>query len=290
MSTTYSPFSCASAACTQLGVDGGAAGCTSSQCQYIVEYLDGSNTTGTYSSDTLSLGPNVVPGFKFGCSRAGTGLDNDKMAGLIGLGRGAQSLVSQTAATFGPAFSYCLPPPKSSAGFLTLGASTSGGSNFTRTRMLRSRQAPTFYFVLLQEIRVGGRQLSVSPTVFSSGSVMDSGTIITRLQPRAYAALSSAFRAGMLRYTRAKPVGILDTCYDFGSLTTVSVPAVELVFDGGAVVELDFDGIMVFDCLAFAPSDSGASSVSIIGNVQQRTFEVLYDVGRGNVGLRAGAC
>ena len=126
--------------------------------------------------------------------------------------------------------------------------------------------------------------ISVQPSVFAAGSVMDSGTIITRLPPTAYAALSSAFRAGMTQYTRARPQGILDTCYDFGSLTTVSVPTVELVFDGGAVVDLDFDR-----CLAFAPS-GGASSVGIIGNVKQRTFEVLYDVGRATMGFRAGAC
>ncbi|CAL5007257.1 unnamed protein product [Urochloa decumbens] len=292
MSTTYSPITCGSAACTQLGVDDSAAGCSSSQCQYIVKYLDGSNTTGTYSSDTLTLGPSVVPGFQFGCSQTGTGFDDEMIAGLMGLGGGAESLVSQTAATFGPAFSYCLPPPQSSAGFLTLGASSGGGSSFTTTRMLRSKRVPTFYFVLLQGIRVGGRAINVLPTVLAGGSVMDSGTIITRLPPRAYSAMSSAFRAGMLRYTRAKPLGILDTCYDFGNLTTVSVPAVELVFDGGAVVHLDYDGIMAFDCLAFAPSDDGGanSSVSIIGNVQQRTFEVLYDVGGGTMGFRAGAC
>nr|TKW02317.1 hypothetical protein SEVIR_8G236300v2 [Setaria viridis] len=271
-STTYSPFSCGSAACAQLDVDGGAAGCSGSQCQYIVRYFDGSNTTGTYSSDTLTLGPNVVTGFQFGCSRAG--FEVEKTAGLMGLGRGAQSLVAKTAATFGPAFSYCLPTPQASSGFLTLGApSGGGGGNFTTTRMLPGRQFPTFYIVLLEEIRVGGRRVNVAPTVFSAGSVMDSGTIITRLPPR--------------------PLEILDTCYDFGNLTSVSVPTVELVFDGGAVIDLDFDGIMIFDsCLAFAPSDdSGASSVpGIIGNVQQRTFEVLHDVGRGTIGFRAGAC
>ncbi|RCV30430.1 hypothetical protein SETIT_6G093900v2 [Setaria italica] len=291
-STTYSPFSCGSAACAQLGVDGGAAGCSGSQCQYIVRYLDGSNTTGTYSSDTLTLGPNVVPGFQFGCSRAGSGFEVEKTAGLMGLGGGAQSLVAQTAATFGPAFSYCLPTPQASSGFLTLGAPSGGGGNFTTTRMFRSREVPTFYIVFLEEIRVGGTRVNVAPTVFSAGSVMDSGTIITRLPPRAYSAMRSAFRAGMLQYPRAKPLEILDTCYDFGNLTRVTVPAVELVFDGGAVVDLDVHGIMIFDCLAFAPSDDGgASSVpSIIGNVQQRTFEVLHDVGRGTIGFRAGAC
>jgi hypothetical protein len=289
-SSTYSPFSCGSVACRQLNVDGGAANCSSSQCQYIVRYMDGSNTTGTYSSDTLTLGPNVVTGFRFGCSRIGSGFEVEKIAGLIGLGGGAQSLVAQTAATFGPAFSYCLPTPQSSAGFLTLGA-PSGGGNFTTTRMFRIRQVPTFYLVLLVEIRVGGKRVDVEPTVFSAGSVMDSGTVITTLPPRAYSAMRSAFRAAMLqlKYQRSKPRGSLDTCYDFSNLTTVRVPAVELVFDGGVVVDLVFEGIMIANCLAFAPSDDG-SLPGIIGNVQQRTFEVLHDVSGGTIGFRAGAC
>jgi len=42
-------------------------------------------------------------------------------------------------------------------------------------------------------------------------------------------------------------------------------------------------------CLAFvATSDDG--STGIIGNVQQRTFQVLYDVAGGAVGFKAGAC
>ncbi|KAF8654960.1 hypothetical protein HU200_061392 [Digitaria exilis] len=288
-STTYSPISCSSTACVQLGNDS-SAGCSSSkECQYVVNYVDGSNTTGTYSSDTLTLGPNVVSGFQLGCSRVVASDSDDLIAGLIGLGGGVQSLVSQTAAIFGPAFSYCLPGPLSPSGFLTLGVSTTSNSNFTTTKMFRISEIPTFYFVLLRGIRVGGTPVDVSPSVFAAGSVVDSGTIITRLPPTAYAAMSSAFRDGMQDYPRAKPLAILDTCYDFSNLTTVSMPAVELVFDGGAVIDLDYDGIMVFDCLAFAPNEDD-SSAGLIGNVQQRTFEVLYDVGRSTMGFRAGAC
>jgi hypothetical protein len=66
---------------------------------------------------------------------------------------------------------------------------------------------------------------------------------------------------------------------------------VDLVFDGGAVVELVFDGIMIaagdgVECLAFAAT----SGLSLIGNVQQRTFEVLHDVGQSVFGFRSGAC
>ncbi|KAK3158940.1 hypothetical protein QOZ80_2AG0143720 [Eleusine coracana subsp. coracana] len=280
-SSTYAPFSCSSGACAQL--DQG--GCSSSQCQYRVSYGDGSTTTGTYSSDTLKLGSDKLRGFQFGCSHVESGF-NDQTDGLMGLGGGAQSLVSQTAGTFGTAFSYCLPPTSSSAGFLKLGAGTSSG--FVKTPMVDA-EIPTYYTVALQAIRVGGRQLSIPPSVFSGGSVLDSGTIITRLPPTAYKALSAAFKAGMKQYKPAPSSGFLDTCFDFTGQTTVSLPTVALVFSGGAVVNLDATGIILDNCLAFAPTDEDGS-FGIIGNVQQRTFEVLYDVAGGSVGFRAGAC
>lgn len=123
---------------------------------------------------------------------------------------------------------------------------------------------------------------------------MDSGTIITRLPPTAYSALSSAFKAGMQQYPPATPSGILDTCFDFSGQSSISIPTVTLVFSGGAAVDLAFDGIMLeisssIRCLAFTPNGDD-SSLGIIGNVQQRTFEVLYDVGGGAVGFKAGAC
>ncbi|CAN6274648.1 unnamed protein product [Urochloa humidicola] len=282
-SSTYSPFSCGSATCTQLGQEGN--GCSNSQCQYIVKYGDGSTTTGTYSSDTLTLGSNTVSNFQFGCSNAESGF-NDQTDGLMGLGGGAQSLASQTAGTFGSAFSYCLPPTSGSSGFLTLGAGTSG---FVKTPMLRMTQIPTFYGVRLQAIKVGGTQLNIPTSAFSAGSIMDSGTVITRLPRTAYSALSSAFKAGMKKYRSAPASGILDTCFNFNGQTSISIPTVALVFSGGAVVDLDPNGIMLSNCLAFA-GNSDDTSLGIIGNVQQRSFEVLYDVGGGAVGFRAGAC
>ncbi|VAI80451.1 unnamed protein product [Triticum turgidum subsp. durum] len=287
-SSTYSAFPCSSSACAQLRRSQQGNGCSSrSQCQYIVKYGDGSSGTGTYSSDKLVLGSSTVKSFQFGCSQSESGnLLEDQTDGLMGLGGGAQSLATQTAGTFGKAFSYCLPPTSDSSGFLTLGAATSG---FVKTQMLRSSQVPAYYGVLLQAIRVGGRQLSIPTSVFSAGSIMDSGTIITRLPATAYSALSSAFKAGMKQYPLAQPMGIFDTCFDFSGQSSVSIPTVVLVFSGAAAVNLASDGIILGSCLAFAANNDDRS-LGIIGNVQQRTFEVLYDVGGGAVGFKAGAC
>ncbi|KAL6856163.1 hypothetical protein ACP4OV_018965 [Aristida adscensionis] len=296
-SSTYSAVACRSAACAELARSGYANGCSKARslCKYVVNYSDGSNTTGTYSSDELALTSSAaVAGFRFGCSHADEGGAGDEQsAGLLGLGGGAQSLVSQLGER---AFSYCLPATASATGFLTLGAApprrAAAASRYAVTPMYRAAQAPTFYLVRLQAIAVAGRRLRVPPSAFAAGVVLDSGTIVTRLPPAAYRALRAAFRKEMAAYPRARPRSILDTCYDLGGAAAtgdIRVPRVALVFDGGAAVELHPSGVMEQGCLAFAPT-GGDGATGIIGNVQQRTLEVLYDVGGGAVGFRRGVC
>jgi hypothetical protein len=286
-STTYAPFSCTAPECTQLGTRGN--GCANSECQYNVDYAAVANSTGTYGSDTLTLtSSETVTSFQFGC-RENEGVIAGKTDGIMGLGGDVQSLVSQTAATYGQAFSYCFPPTNTSSGFLTLGAPSSM-EGFVSTPMFRWGTAPTFYGVLLQDIAVDGKLLNIPPSVFSDRSVMSAGTIISRLPPAAYGALSTAFKAGMTQYTAAPPRNILDTCFDFTGLTSITIPIITLVFDGGVAVDLDGNGILIADCLAFAAATTPDGVPSIIGNVQQRTIEVLLDVGQSVVGFRPGAC
>lgn len=291
-SSTFASIPCASPACARLGAQY-ASGCSrGGQCGYAVNYTDGSSTTGTYSSDTLTTtssgsGGVVSGGFTFGCSHSEPGFsDPDRTDGILGIGGGAQSLVSQIRRRV---FSYCLPRASSHTGFLTLGVPRISSSRFAVTPMRRFRKIPTFYVVILQAITVAGRRLDVAPSMFSAGSIMDSGTIITRLPPTAYSALRAAFRAEMNMYRLARPFSILDTCFNLTGVRRVQLPRVALVFDGGATVELHSSGILQYSCLAFAPNDDDTTP-GIIGNVQQRTLEVLYDVGGRSVGFRRGAC
>ncbi|KAL5661958.1 hypothetical protein ACJX0J_029083, partial [Zea mays] len=134
-------------------------------------YGDGSNTTGVYSSDTLTLSASsAVQGFFFGCGHAQSGLFNG-VDGLLGLGREQSSLVEQTAGTYGGVFSYCLPTKPSTAGYLTLGGPAGAASGFSTTQLLPSPNAPTYYVVMLTGISVGGQQLSVPASAFAGGTV-----------------------------------------------------------------------------------------------------------------------
>ncbi|EAZ35635.1 hypothetical protein OsJ_19925 [Oryza sativa Japonica Group] len=70
---------------------------------------------------------------------------------------------------------------------------------------------------------------------------------------------------------------------------SITLPSIALVFDGGATVNLDAAGILLQGCLAFAPTASDRMP-GFIGNVQQRTLEVVYDVPGKAIRFRSAAC
>ncbi|KAM0910464.1 hypothetical protein ACQ4PT_014138 [Festuca glaucescens] len=292
-SKTFSAVPCAAPECQ--GLDSHSCS-RDKKCRYEVVYGDQSQTDGDLARDTLTLGTpsDTLPGFVFGCGDKETGLFG-KTDGLVGLGREKVSLSSQAAAKFGAAFSYCLPSSPSGVGYLSFGRSAPGNARFTA--MATRRDTPSFYYVNLVAIKVGGRTVRISPVVFAAaGTVIDSGTVITRLPPRAYTALRTAFARSMGRYSykKAPALSILDTCYDFTGHTTVRIPSLALVFAGGTTVGLDFSGVLYVAkasqaCLAFAPNGD-STDVGILGNTQQKTLAVVYDVANRKIGFGANGC
>ncbi|PAN25005.2 hypothetical protein PAHAL_4G231000 [Panicum hallii] len=265
-------------------------------CIYDVEYGDRSSTSGVLSHETLSLtSSSALHGFVFGCGEKNLGSFGD-VDGLIGLGRGKLSLPSQAAAKLGATFSYCLPSHNGTQGYLTIG-STPVSDKVTYTAMVQKPDYPSFYFVELVSIDIGGYVLPVPPTVFTSpGTLLDSGTILTYLPEEAYAALRDRFKFTMKQYKPAPAQDLLDTCYDFTGQRAIFIPAVSFKFSDGAVFDLDFFGILIFPddataigCLAFAARPQ-TMPFNIVGNTQQRSAEVIYDVAAEKIGFVPGSC
>ncbi|XP_038973641.1 aspartyl protease family protein At5g10770-like [Phoenix dactylifera] len=236
-------------------------------------------------TETLTLTPsNVLTNFEFGCGEKNKGLFGS-VAGLVGLGRGEVSLASQAAQEYGGVFSYCLPPRVSSTGYLTLGAS-GPAPNVRFTPMLTNPAKPSFYYVELIGLSVGGKNLSIPPSTFTdTGTIIDSGTVITYLPSSGYSALRDEFRRQMANYSMAPPLPMLDTCYNFTGVGSISLPSDGLRFSGGVTLDVDPSGILhpasiSQACLAFF-GNSDPSSISIIGNTVQRTYDIVYDVARG---------
>ncbi|KAJ3707437.1 hypothetical protein LUZ61_011142 [Rhynchospora tenuis] len=288
LSSTYSNISCSSTDCTLLN----SSSCFNGQCQYEVRYGDNSQTDGVFARDTLTLPPtDTLSNFMFGCGTSNEGLFGET-DGLIGLGRNRVSLISQASSKYGAMFSYCLPSNSSFTGYLSIGTNLVPQASFTS--MVQKIDSPSFYYINLIALNVGGELLNISSTVFSAGTVIDSGTVITRLPPAAYVKLRDAFQQYMEMYPKAPSFDILDTCYDLSKYPNAYVPTISFVFSDGTILDVDFSGILYVAqesqaCLAFA-GNSDDSDIGIIGNAQQKTVNVIYDIANQKIGFSYGGC
>jgi aspartyl protease family protein len=298
-STSYSAVGCSSPLCHRLHKGG--CDLHRRSCLYQVTYGDGSETAGELATETVTFaGGARVDGVAIGC-----GHDNEGLfvaaAGLIGLGRGSLSFPAQISRRYGRTFSYCLVASASSASTIAFGPSAgAGGASFTP--MLRNPRIDTFYYVQLDGISVGGARvpgvlesdLRLNPSTGRGGVIVDSGTSVTRLARPAYTALRDAFRAAASGL-RLSPGGfsLFDTCYDFSGQEVAKVPTVSMHFAGGGVLDLPPENyLMPVDtegtfCFAFAGTDG---ALSIIGNIQQQGFRVVFDVDAQRVGFAPKGC
>jgi hypothetical protein len=307
-SHSYGAVDCAAPLCRRL--DSGGCDLRRKACLYQVAYGDGSVTAGDFATETLTFASGArVPRVALGC-----GHDNEGLfvaaAGLLGLGRGSLSFPSQISRRFGRSFSYCLVDRTSSSASATSRSSTvtfgsgavgpSAAASFTP--MVKNPRMETFYYVQLMGISVGGARvpgvavsdLRLDPSTGRGGVIVDSGTSVTRLARPAYAALRDAFRAAAAGL-RLSPGGfsLFDTCYDLSGLKVVKVPTVSMHFAGGAEAALPPENYLIpvdsrgTFCFAFAGTDGG---VSIIGNIQQQGFRVVFDGDGQRLGFVPKGC
>ncbi|KAL6557124.1 Aspartyl protease protein 2 [Orobanche minor] len=296
-SSSFLGVSCDSPLCHQLD----SPGCGNrKKCLYQVSYGDGSFTFGEFSTETLTFRRKKVPNIAFGC-----GHDNEGLfvaaAGLLGLGRGKLSFPTQAGSQFANKFSYCLVDRSASSkpSYMVFGESAVSRSAVF-TPLVSNPKLDTFYYVDLTGISVGGARVpGITASLFkldrtgSGGVIVDSGTSVTRLAQPAYEALRNAFGTGAKNLKSAPGFSLFDTCFDLSGKTEVKVPTVVLHFRGGADVSLpasnylipvDSDGKF---CFAFAGTTSG---LSIIGNIQQQGFRVVFDLAGNRVGFAPKSC
>ena len=268
---------------------------SSSTCLYGVTYSNTTFSVGFLAKETLTTtSSDVLQGFLFGCGQRNRFPNGGRAAGVLGLGRGWFSLVSQTANKNKKVFSYCLPSSDESTGYLKFG-SANLPSSIKYTPMSKSFDGTHYYGLDMIDIGVGGEKLSIDRSVFStSGTVIDSASLITRLPPAAYGRVRNAFEAKMTKYPKASAFENLGTCYDFSGNATVVMPTISLYFNGGVEMPIDARGILYFNkisqaCLAFAKNGDD-NDVMILGNFQQKGYEVVYDDANGRVGFATGRC
>ncbi|KAG5390502.1 hypothetical protein IGI04_032043 [Brassica rapa subsp. trilocularis] len=259
-----------------------------------VSYGDGSFTAGDFATETFTIGSASVDNVAVGCGHSNQGLFVGA-AGLLGLGGGLLALPSQLNTT---SFSYCL-VDRDSDSSSTVEFGSDIPNDAVVAPLLRNHQLDTFYYLGLAGISVGGEMLEIPASSFEmdesggGGVIIDSGTAVTRLQTGVYDSLRDAFVKGTADLERAAGVAMFDTCYDLSGKTTIEVPSVAFHFPGGNMLALPAKNYMIpvdsvgTFCLAFAPT---ASSLAIIGNVQQQGTRVGFDLANSLIGFSANKC
>lgn len=152
-------------------------------CGFNLTY-GGSNIAADLSQDNITLANDSINGYTFGCIRKVTGTSYP-VQGLLGLGRGPLSLLTQSSSLYQSTFSYCLPGYKSPnfSGSLRLGP-ISQPLKIRTTPLLKNPRRSSFYYVNLMGIRVAKRVVAIPPTAFQfdpntgAGTVFDSGLFL----------------------------------------------------------------------------------------------------------------
>ncbi|KAG5034989.1 hypothetical protein AAZX31_04G126200 [Glycine max] len=296
-STTFKNVSCGSPQCNQVPNPS----CGTSACTFNLTY-GSSSIAANVVQDTVTLATDPIPDYTFGCVAKTTGASAPPQ-GLLGLGRGPLSLLSQTQNLYQSTFSYCLPSFKSLnfSGSLRLGP-VAQPIRIKYTPLLKNPRRSSLYYVNLVAIRVGRKVVDIPPEALAfnaatgAGTVFDSGTVFTRLVAPAYTAVRDEFQRRVAIAAKANltvtSLGGFDTCYT----VPIVAPTITFMFSGMNVT-LPEDNILIHStagsttCLAMASAPDNVNSVlNVIANMQQQNHRVLYDVPNSRLGVARELC
>lgn len=269
-------------------------------CEYDQLYGDMSRSYGDLASETITFGSKgkraSFSNFVFGCGHNNSGVFPQKSSGIVGLGFGEQSIVSQLNSSINGKFSYCLGlfTEESKSGKLSFGkkALVLGHGVVTTPLILDN-----YYYLILQGISVGNKRLNysyISPLhkPLKGNIIIDSGTTATYLPDDLYAELESTVKSEIKSTKDVKdPLGFFKLCYE--SLHDGNVPIITLHFKG-ADLKLNSSNTFVktsdtVKCLGFASAGS-ARSIPIFGNIAQNNFWVGYDLENKVVSFKPSDC
>uniref|UniRef100_A0A7N0ZZV7 Peptidase A1 domain-containing protein n=1 Tax=Kalanchoe fedtschenkoi TaxID=63787 RepID=A0A7N0ZZV7_KALFE len=292
-STTYKNLGCQEAQCKQVPNSN----CATGTCVFNFTY-GSSSIASNLSSDTITLANDPIPGYTFGCIQGNVG--NSLLAqGLIGLGRGPLSLLTQTQSLYQSTFSYCLPNFKSPnfTGSLRLGPSSQPRlAKFTP--LLKNPRRSSLYYINLIGIKVGRKTVEIPAEALAfsastgSGTIIDSGTVFTRLVEPAYNAVRDEFRKRVGSGFNVTALGGFDTCYT----EAIVAPSITFMFTGMNLT-LPAENLLIHStagsttCLAMAAAPMNVNSVlNVIANMQQQNHRILFDVPNSRLGVAREFC
>ncbi|KAF3578751.1 hypothetical protein DY000_02035326 [Brassica cretica] len=310
-SSTYKSVPCESRNCNALSTD--ERGCDESKnvCKYRYSYGDQSFTKGDVATETISINsasgaPASFPGTVFGCGYDNGGTFDETGSGIIGLGGGQLSLISQLGSSISNKFSYCLSHKSSTTNgtsVINLGTNSipSGinkASHVISTPLVE-KEPKTYYYLTLEAISVGKTKIPYTGSSYYPNNddvsmkgniIIDSGTTLTLLESGFYDGFGAAVEEAVTGAKRVSdPQGLLSHCFRSGS-AEIGLPEITMHFTGAdvrlsplnAFVKVSEDMV----CMSMIPT----TEVAIYGNFAQVDFLVGYDLETRTVSFQRMDC
>ncbi|XP_057865418.2 aspartic proteinase nepenthesin-2 [Cryptomeria japonica] len=293
-SSTYSRVPCTNSFCDAL--ESFKTGCNP-DCTFDYTYGTG-ETRGDLAYESFSIGDgsgSMVEGIAFGCGHDNKGRGFSQGGGLVGLGRGPLSLISQLGSKVDNKFSYCLlpitdSPSQTSPLIFGDGDSLSGANTIP---LIKNSVNPSFWYIPVTGITLNGKPLNIPSGTFdlqsngNGGMIIDSGTTITYLIEAAYNPLREAIQSAVDVAPVESSSG--DLCYQTSD--NVALPSLTFNFKGGVNYDLPPENVFIPQsgdllCLAMGAS----SGISIFGNIQQQNFYILYDNAQNTLSFKPTKC
>ncbi|XP_057452729.1 aspartic proteinase CDR1-like [Lotus japonicus] len=268
-------------------------------CQYTINYGDRSRSQGDLSAETLTLestsgSPISFPKTVIGCGHSNTVSFQGRSSGIVGLGGGSISLITQIDSSIDGKFSYCLVPmfsASNSSSKLNFGDAAIVSGEGTVSTPIFQGDVDVFYYLTLEAISVGDKRIEFgsSESGQEGNIIIDSGTTLTLLPDDVYSNLESALVDAMKEERVDDPTQQLSLCYQISS-KQLDVPTITAHFkDGDVTLNALNTFVQVADsvgCFAFAPSQSDA----IFGNLAQQNLLVGYDLQNKVVSFKPTDC
>ncbi|XP_074314670.1 aspartic proteinase CDR1-like [Silene latifolia] len=302
-SLTYKTQSCDSDACRSLGTKH--TSCKENVCNYYYGYGDKSYTSGDIAIETITFksdnnNSRSLANITFACGHENVGTFPYQSTGLVGLGGGPLSLVSQLGSSIKGKFSYCLIPFFKEGNFtskISFGTNeqVSGDADGVISTPLIPSSPFTFYYLTLNGVTIGKTTIPFNRNGRTVGNIIiDSGTTVTYLPLDMYSSLSSVLEEAIQgQKVDDKSGNNFKLCYKTSrDGADLNIPYVTAHFDGGDLVLTPINTfVAVADdiaCLAIMPSN--LSIGAIFGNIAQIDFLVGYDTYGGMVSFMPTDC
>ncbi|XP_021742089.1 probable aspartic protease At2g35615 [Chenopodium quinoa] len=284
-SKTYKNLPCDAEHCSNLNT--GHINCDQNEnlCRYWYTYGNATTITGgVMGTDTFSFSSfdgdeeqAAFPSITFGCGYQQAGFFDSNSAGVVGLGNGPVSLVSQLGPSISYKFSYCLTYPSSHrASKLRFGGMLEDTSEIGGlTTPFVTNDPSSSYSLELNGISVGQLNLNMNREI-----IIDTGTTLTYIDPSIFYKLEAMVNDAI----GASPVSnnpLVEPvlCYDPDE-SALNPPDIVFQLSGGDLVLKANNIFFVLDhylCLSIAKSPKDGDPM-VLGNMAQTNLEIEFNL------------